>query len=616
MIKLHNNDLNIRMLLRNLSFRSRKNHDFEKIRTTIINKGVIIGALLAAFLVPLFGILDYISKIEYFFIFMFIRSTVTVFSIFIYFLVKTSFGRRYSYQLGAVLTFVVSGSISLMCVLSQGPADPYYAGINLPLLGFGLLLPLTIGESSIVFAACWLAYFVPNYLIMERSEWAIFISNNFFMISTIIIAVAGSQFNLFYRRKTWLINRRLQLAHKKLRSHTHALESQIKERTKQLIHSERLAVIGQLSGGIAHDFNNILTTILGTCELALNRVILSDETRDNFNTIYKVGKGAANLVKQLLAFSRKQILQPQLFNLNLIIEDSETMIRTLIEEEIELSINCRARSDCILGDPIQIEQILLNLILNARDAMPHGGKLSISTDNVSLSALSSQAANLSLEPGEYVRMNVTDTGVGMSDKIKKRIFEPFFTTKEKERGTGLGLASVYGILKQINGDVVVNSTIGEGSEFNVYFPLSQASKEEKEEKTINKRLPQGNETILLVEDESAVRNLTAKMLEQQGYKVIQAKEGLSALSIFNENKDKIDLLITDVIMPYLNGVDLVEKVKLERPQMKVLFISGHVDPILKRHNLINEGYPFLQKPYTMKSLGTKVRQVMENEGVY
>lgn len=611
-MRKQNKNFSLKMILRNLYFRAPRNYEFLEYRKNLVNKGVLIGTLLAIFLVPMFGILDYIYKNEQFFTFSYIRITVTLFSILIYFLAKTSFGYRYSYQLGGVLTVVISSSISLMCFLAQGPSDPYYAGINLPLLGFGLLLPFTLSESSIVFIICWLAYFVPNYLIMDQSQTEIFVSNNFFMIATIIIAVSSSQFNFYYRRKTWLINRRLQLAHKKLRSHTRALENQIKERTKQLIHSERLAVIGQLSGGIAHDFNNILTTILGTCELALNRSILKNETRDNFNTIYKVGKGAANLVKQLLAFSRKQILQPQLFNLNLIIEDSETMIRTLIEEEIELNMICRAKSDCIFGDPIQIEQILLNLILNARDAMPQGGQLNISTDNVSLSALSCKTANLSLEPGEYVRMSVSDTGVGMSEKIKKRIFDPFFTTKEKERGTGLGLASVYGILKQINGDIIVNSILGEGSEFNVYFPVSKASKEEKEETILQTRLPHGNETILLVEDESVVRNLTAKMLEQQGYKVIQAKEGLSALSIFKQNKDNIDLIITDVIMPYLNGVDLVEKVKSERPGMKVLFISGHVDPILKRETLISEGYHFLQKPYTMQSLGHTVRQVMEN----
>lgn len=611
MIKQENKNFNIRMLLRNMSFRPQRNHDFEKIRRLLVNKGVTIGAILAAFLIPIFGILDYIYKTEHFYTFIYIRIVVTFFSILIYFLTRTSLGLKFSYQLGAVLTFVVSASISLMCVLSQGPADPYYAGINLPLLGFGLLLPLTLGESIVVFITCWLTYFIPNFLIMEESETAIFINNNFFMISTIIIAIAGSQFNIFYRRKTWLINKRLQSAHKKLKNYSHALEKQIKERTKQLIHSERLAVVGQLSGGIAHDFNNILTTILGTCELALSKAYLDESVRDNFTIIYKVGKGAANLAKQLLAFSRKQILRPQLLNLNLIIEDSETMISTLIEEEIELDIDCRAQFDCILGDPIQIEQIILNLIVNARDAMPNGGKLTISTDSVTLSELFCKAHNLSLEPGEYIRMTIADTGIGMSEKVRIRIFEPFFTTKDKERGTGLGLASVYGILKQSNGGIVVNSKKGEGSEFILYFPLDQKGTEQKEEKSLNIKIPQGNETILLVEDESSVRTLTARMLEHQGYKVIQAKEGISALTLFKKNKDKIDLLITDVIMPYLSGVDLVEKIKVYQPQMKILFISGHIDSILKRHNLKRQGYPFLQKPYTMESLGTKVRQVFE-----
>jgi len=611
MIEQKDKNFNFRMLLRNLTYYSPKNNDFEKIRRTIVSKGVAIGALLAAFLVPIFGILDYIYKSENFVPFIYVRSIVTLFSVLIYFLTKTSFGRRSSFHLGAVLTFVVSSSISLMCVLSLGPEDPYYAGINLPLLGFGLLLPLTLGESSLVFIICWLSYFIPNYIIMEPSQTAIFINNNFFMISTIIIATAGSQFNLFYRRKTWLINKRLQSAHKKLRNHTHALEKQIKERTKQLIHSERLAVVGQLSGGIAHDFNNILTTILGTCELAMNKTYLDDTTRDNFLTIYKVGKGAADLVKQLLAFSRKQILQPQLIHLNSIIKESETMISTLIEEEIELEIDCRAQFDCIISDPIQIEQIILNIVVNARDAMPAGGKLIINTDNVFLSELACKSANLSLEPGEYVRMSIEDTGTGMSDEVKRKIFKPFFTTKEKEKGTGLGLASVYGILRQSNGDILVNSKEDEGSEFIIYLPLTRSEKKEKEKGFSNQKIAIGNETILLVEDESSVRNLTAKMLEEQGYKVLQAKEGISALSLFKKNKDKIDLIITDVIMPYLNGVDLVEKIMSDSPHMKILFISGHVDPILKRYNIKSKDYPFLQKPYTMEILGRKVRQVIE-----
>ncbi len=611
MIKQKDKNFKISNLLGYLFSRPLKNHDFERIRRRILNKGISIGALLAVFLVPIFGILDYIYKTEHFFTFFYIRIFVTFFSIFIYFLIKTSFGRRFSYQLGAVLTFIVSSSISLMCIFSEGPADPYYAGINLPLLGFGLLLPLTLGEGIVVFIICWLAYFLPNYLIMEESELAIFINNNFFMISTIIIAIAGSQFNIFYRRKTWFINKRLQSAHKKLKKYTQVLEKQVKERTKQLIHSERLAVVGQLSGGIAHDFNNILTTILGTCELALNRAYLDDSIRDNFNTIYKVGKGAADLVKQLLSFSRKQILQPQLVNLNTIIEDSETMITTLIEEGIKLNLNCTAKFDCILGDPIQIEQIILNLIVNARDAMPYGGTLTISTTNVSLSEFSCKSTNLSLDPGDYIQMIVADTGKGMTEKVRKRIFEPFFTTKERERGTGLGLASVYGILKQSNGDIIVNSKKNEGSEFILYFPLMQIENEEEEDISLIIKVPQGNETILLVEDERSVRNLTAKMLENQGYKVIQAEEGMSALTLFKKNKDKIDLLITDVIMPYLNGIELVEKVKADRPQIKILLISGHIDPILKKHNLKSQGYPFLQKPYTMESLGNKVRQVIE-----
>lgn len=586
---------------------------FEEERLRLLNRAVAVGAMLAAILVPVFGILDVVLKYHIFWTFLAIRLGVTLISLGVYSLAKSSYGEKQPYILGAFLTLVVGGSIALMCYLDQGPSDPYYAGINLPLLGFGILLPLTLGEAFFIFALVWLSYFIPNLFLLEPYETQIFISNNFFIISTIIISLASSQFHLFQRRTQWHTHQKLQSAHRKIKNQTKELKEKVKERTQRLLQSERLAVVGQLAGGIAHDFNNILTAILGFSQLLLDSLPEKSPLRNDVKSIAESGERAVDLVKQLLAFSRRQILSPRVINLNDEIIKIEKMLSRVIGENIELVIDQQKDLGNIVADPIQIEQIVLNLSVNARDAMPKGGHLTIQTANVSLNKSYRNVNKISLAPGDYVMLLISDTGEGMSEDVKAKIFEPFFTTKKKGKGTGLGLSTVFGIVKQSQGDIIVASEKEKGTAIKVYFPRIQSVLEEttKNKKCVLK-LPKGKETILLVEDEDEVRELTARMLTKQGYKVIQAKEGITALSLSEEFDGSIDLLLTDVVMPQMNGKMLAEQLMARRSNLKVLYVSGHVDSIIAQQGIVNVNEALLQKPYTFESLNYKIRNIFDN----
>ncbi len=589
------------------------NLQFEFERKRIVRRAVELGALLCAIIVPLFCGLDLIFKPHMFWTFAFIRVFTTVIVIFIYILSKSPVGAKNPQLLASILANVVCGSIALMCHLDMGPSDPYYAGINLPLLGIGIMVPLTLGEGIRVFGLIWLLYFVPSLLRLQPSELKIFISNNFFLLSTIIISLVGSQFQLFNRKRIWQTNRRLQAANRKIKSHAEELEEKVKERTQRLLQSERLAVVGQLAGGVAHDFNNILTAILGMAHLMLQSLVKKDALREDVISIQRAGNRAVGLVKQLLAFSRRQILSPKFLNINDIIIDVEKMLQRLIGEDIELLVNMEPKLGHAMADPVQIEQIILNLAVNSRDAMPNGGQLVIETKNIHLDKSYCNMGKVSLSPGNYIMLAVSDTGQGMGEDIKTKIFEPFFTTKESGCGTGLGLSTVYGIVKQSHGDILVYSEENKGTTFKIYFPKEKAKNRTtklKPSKTIPLR--KGKETILLVEDEEDVRSLTARMLRRQGYKVIQAEEGRSALAKMEKYEGSIDLLVTDVIMPHMNGKDLAERLKQIQKKMKVLFISGHIDSMIAHQGINQPSTPFLQKPYTFETLHKKISTVFDN----
>lgn len=383
-----------------------------------------------------------------------------------------------------------------------------------------------------------------------------------------------------------------------------------KQLEAQLRQSQKLEAIGQLAGGIAHDFNNMLTAITGHSSLGLRKLKAEDPLRENFEEINKAGARAAALTRQLLAFSRKQILQPKVLNLNTIVSDLEKMLPWLIGENIDLRTILEPEIGMVKADPGQIEQVIMNLVINARDAMPRGGKLTIETANIHLDeAILIQ--HIAVQPNSYVKLTVSDTGTGMSDETKRHIFEPFFTTKELGHGTGLGLATVYGIVKQSGGYIWAYSEPGYGTTFKIYLP--QVTEKPQQYKRIFEpvELFQGVETILLAEDEEIVRKLVFEQLKSHGYHVLEATNGKSALSICKQYQQPIHLLITDVIMPEMSGRDLVDQMLQLRPEMKALYMSGYTDDAIVHHGILDSDVDFIQKPFTTNSLMRKVRELLD-----
>jgi PAS domain S-box-containing protein len=381
----------------------------------------------------------------------------------------------------------------------------------------------------------------------------------------------------------------------------------------QLRQSQKMEAIGQLAGGVAHDFNNLLTAINGYSTLALQRLEDDHPVKSYLEEVKKAGDRAANLTRQLLAFGRKQILQPLPINLNDVVTDMNNMLRRLIGEDIVLTAKLDPALKKIQADPGQIEQVLVNLVVNARDAMPQGGKLTIETSSRELDP-EYAAKHVGVQPGNYVMLAVSDTGFGMTEETKGRIFDPFYTTKEKGKGTGLGLSTVYGIIKQSGGNIWVYSEPNRGTTFKVYLPQLEVDVPSAAKRVTEGPIPSGSETILLVEDEDVVRGLTREILEQAGYKVIEAAQGEKAVQLFSEAAREIDLLLTDVVMPGVSGKELANRVTRLRPDLKVLFMSGYTDEAIVHHGVLDSDVQFIQKPFSPASLARKVREVLDHEG--
>jgi PAS domain S-box-containing protein len=387
-------------------------------------------------------------------------------------------------------------------------------------------------------------------------------------------------------------------------------EGALKDSEEQLRQSQKLEAIGQLAGGVAHDFNNLLTVITGYSDLLLRRHGHDDSLRSKITEIRKAGDRAAALTRQLLAFSRKQTLQPKVLEVNALVTDIGKMLRRLIGEDIEVVMTLRPEVDRINADPGQIEQVLMNLVVNARDAMPQGGKLIIETSHVEFDEAFIQT-HLTLRPGRYVMMAVSDTGSGMDAETQKHIFDPFFTTKEVGKGTGLGLSTVYGIVKQSGGSIWVYSEVGKGTTFKIYLPRYEDDGEVKTSTTEAKELVRGKEIVLLVEDEPMVRALTRENLEECGYKVLEASNGEEALSICDQHDGTIDLMLTDVVMPLMSGREVAERITKKCPGVKVLYMSGYTDDAIVHHGVLDAGTAFLEKPFTLDGLARKVRSVLD-----
>jgi PAS domain S-box-containing protein len=380
---------------------------------------------------------------------------------------------------------------------------------------------------------------------------------------------------------------------------------------EQLRQSQKMEAIGQLAGGIAHDFNNLLTIIKGYSQLSLMGLKEGNALKVNIEQIEKAANRAAELTSRILAFSRHQMMEMKVLNLNTIVKNLNEMLHRMIGENIELMTHLREDLRRVKTDHGQIEQVIMNLAVNAKDAMPHGGKLTIETANVDLDE--EYARNhVAVTPGRYVMLAVSDTGVGMTPEIKEKVFEPFFTTKKKGEGTGLGLSTVYGIVKQSSGNIWVYSEPGKGTTFKIYLPcVDEPLDEIRKEGVVREGLPRGSETILVVEDEEVVRKLTVRILQEQGYRVLEGGQGTDAFPIADEHEGQIHLLLTDVVMPKMSGKELAGRIASLRPGIKVLYMSGYTDNAIAHHGIFDKGINFIQKPFTVDGLVRKVREVLD-----
>jgi two-component system, cell cycle sensor histidine kinase and response regulator CckA len=383
-----------------------------------------------------------------------------------------------------------------------------------------------------------------------------------------------------------------------------------KQLEEQFRQSQKMEAVGKLAGGVAHDFNNLLTVITGYSEMLLGEFRESDPLYGYIEQIRKAGERAASLTRQLLAFSRKQMLVPHVLDLNALLTEMEKMLSRLIGEDIDLKVAAAAGLWRVKVDPGQMEQVVMNLAVNARDAMPQGGALTIETANVERDEAYA-AGHPGIRAGDYVMLAVTDTGIGMDEATRARIFEPFFTTKGPEKGTGLGLATVYGIIKQSGGRIDVSSEPGVGAAFKIYLPRADEELTKSKFQVSKPAPPRGHETVLLIEDEPGVRTLARLILSRSGYKVLEAQNGGEALLICQSQQGPIDIMVTDVVMPNMSGHELAGRLTPLRPEMKVLYLSGYADGAIVHHGLIDAETPFLQKPFTTEALSRKVREVLD-----
>jgi signal transduction histidine kinase len=387
-------------------------------------------------------------------------------------------------------------------------------------------------------------------------------------------------------------------------------EEALRQSEERLRQAQKMEAVGRLAGGVAHDFNNLLTVITSYSDLLLEDLGPDDPKRDDVGEIRKAAQGAAALTRQLLAFSRQQVLEPKVLDLRATVTGTEKLLQRLIGDDIRLTTALAPDLGAVKADPVQLEQIIINLAVNARDAMPTGGRLTIEAANVEMDEVYVRS-HAPARPGRYVMLAMSDTGIGMDDQTKARIFEPFFTTKERGKGTGLGLATVYGIVKQAGGFIWVYSEPGRGTSFKVYLPRVDEPVEPGVARTARAEPGRGTETVLVVEDAAAVRMVTRQVLERYGYAVLEAPNGDTALRLAAKHHGPIHLLLTDVVMPGLSGRQLAEQLAQLRPDMKVLYVSGYGDSAVVHHGILEAGVAYLQKPFTPESLARRVRDALD-----
>ena len=391
------------------------------------------------------------------------------------------------------------------------------------------------------------------------------------------------------------------------------LQANLAARVKELEHAlsgaQKMEAVGRLAGGVAHDFNNLLTVIISGSDILLDQLENAGQ-REFVEMIKQAGERGASLTRQLLAFSRRQVLRPEILQLNTLLSDLQKLLARLIGEDIELRTELEPELGCVRADPGQMEQVVMNLVVNARDAMPRGGRVTLHTRNVDVPPGADGPDGI--PPGEYALLQVSDSGCGMDEHVKAHLFEPFFTTKDLHKGTGLGLATVYGIVQQTGGHIRVESTPGQGSTFRIYLPRRAAEAPAPPPVEEPAAPASRRETVLLVEDEDSVRTMARQILLHHCYTVLEARDGSEALRVSARWPEPIHLMLTDVVMPQTSGHQLADLLRPQRPAMKVLFMSGYTDDAVVRHSVAETGQPFLQKPFTPAVLTSKVREVLEN----
>jgi two-component system, cell cycle sensor histidine kinase and response regulator CckA len=380
----------------------------------------------------------------------------------------------------------------------------------------------------------------------------------------------------------------------------------------RLRQSQKMEAVGRLAGGVAHDFNNLLTVITGYSERLLMGLADDDPLRKGAEAIKRSADRAASLTQQLLAFSRRQIMATKVLDLNTVVANMNKLLQRLIGEDVELVTRPASDLGRIKADPNQIEQVIMNLAVNSRDAMPQGGTLTIETSNVMLDKAYA-ARHLGLQPGPYVVLAVTDTGCGMDQETQSHLFEPFFTTKEQGKGTGLGLSTTYGIVKQSGGYIWVESEVGRGSTFRIYLPRIEEASDAASLVAEVRSAPHGSETILLVEDEEAVRHLLRDILRRYGYTVLEAENGPVAIELCKAFDGPIHLVVTDMVMPQLSGWEVADAVSALRPKARIIYMSGYIEHVVVEQRVLESGVAFLGKPFTPETLGRKVREVLDGE---
>jgi signal transduction histidine kinase/ActR/RegA family two-component response regulator len=396
------------------------------------------------------------------------------------------------------------------------------------------------------------------------------------------------------------------------RNRTRQTEAALHESQERYMQAQKLEAIGRLAGGVAHDFNNLLTVINGYSDLLYHQLLETDPKRSQVDQIRKAGVSAAELTQQLLAFGRKQVGRPRPLNLNSVVEESEKMLRRLLCEDVELITRLDPALGLVTADPVHVHQVLMNLAVNARDAMPNGGTLIIETANESLVTRPASAQS-EFRSGPAVRLSVSDTGIGMDDETRKNIFEPFYTTKGN-KGNGLGLATVYGIVQQNQGWIDVSSDVGKGSMFRIYLPHMKGTDEPAPAapKSVAVQL-NGSETVLVVEDQEEVRSFVVKALTEHGYRVLQAAEGNQALMLAERHSGAIDVLLTDVVLPGMNGRELADRFRIGRPDTKVIYTSGYTRDLIAHRGVLHDDISYIPKPYTADQIAAKVREAIRKE---